>query len=241
MRFALAALALSACTLFQHDPSVSGAQQYCPIEVRVEGWATLDLSDNCPEERRWVGEEQNHVSQLPEGQGAFAYAHTDTFTTSGDVSFPTSSLGDADVVELAMEHVFASTTLDEILHPPEPGTSTYVWDRYSGTITMDEFDGAVTSVETTETTGGPELYIEYDQVYYQGEDGTRLKGEECLPSCGSAGGRHLPGGRLDDVRRVRSAGQLGLRHLLRPLGRRRPRGQPRWHGLRSRDVGLPRR
>ncbi len=182
------ALALCGCSLFEHGSSVSSSLQYCPIEVQVDAWATLDLSDSCPDEHRWYGEEQYHVSQLPEGQSAFAYAYTDTFTTSGDVTAPTSSLGEAELVELAMEHVFSSTTLDEILHPPEPGSSTFVWDRAAGAITMGEYQLAVTHVETNETSDGPELYLEYQQLYYQGEDGTRLKGEECLPSCGNAGG-----------------------------------------------------
>ncbi len=189
LRFApIATLALCACSLFEHNSSVSSTLQYCPIQVQVEGWAAVDLSDTCPEEHRWIGEEAYHVSQLPEGQAAFAYAYTDSFDTSGDVSAPTTSLGDADVVTLAMEHDFASTTLDEILHPPEPGQSTYVWDRGAGTISMDEYGFQVTALETTETVDGPELYVEYEQLYYQGEDGTRLKGEECQPSCGNAGG-----------------------------------------------------
>jgi hypothetical protein len=179
---------LCACTLFEHSSSVSSTLQYCPIEVRVEGWAELDLSDSCPDEHRWYGQEEYHVSQLPEGQAAFAYAYTDTFDTSGDVSAPATGLGEAEVITLAMEHVFASTTLDEILHPPEPGTSTYVWSRTDGTISMDEYGFSVGRVETTETSDGPELYLEYEQVYYQGEDGGRLSGEECLPSCGDAGG-----------------------------------------------------
>jgi hypothetical protein len=184
----LLALTLSACTLFEHSSSVSDTLVYCPIEVHVEGWAELDLSDSCAEEHRWVGEEDYHVSQLPEGQAAFEYEYTDTFETSGDVIEPTSGLGEAEVITLAMEHVFASTTLDEILHPPEPGTSTYVYDAASGTISMEEYGFSVSRVETTETTDGPELYIEYEQRYYQGEDGQRLDGSECLPSCGDAGG-----------------------------------------------------
>lgn len=184
----LSSLALCACTLFQHSSQVSDTLEFCPIEVRVEGWAEVDLSDSCAYEHRWVGQELYHVSQLPEGQAAFEYAYTDTFDVSGDVSSPSSGLGEASTVELAMEHVFAETTLDEILHPPDPGTSVYSWNRDAGSIAMDEYGFSVTHVETTETSDGPELYVEYAAAYYQGEDGGRLEEGQCVPSCGDAGG-----------------------------------------------------
>ena len=185
MRLSLPVLAITlvstGCTLFQHAPTADEAPGDCPMAIRVEGWAELDLRENHSTGDRWIGQEFHSVFHLPEGQQEYAYNTRDDFDLTGQVVSPGAGLADADFLIMDMGSSWVGSDRDETLNPPEDGYTRYAYDRASGVLWAQraiksqddtyEHELEVTELLINETADGPIIYLEYQETYFQGEDG----------------------------------------------------------------------
>jgi GH25 family lysozyme M1 (1,4-beta-N-acetylmuramidase) len=207
------AIIISGCTLFQHAPSADEAPGDCPIAIRVEGWAELDLRENHGSGERWIGQEFHSVFHLPEGQEEYAYQTRDDFDLTGQVINPKDRVDEAGFLVMDMYSSWVGSDRDETLHPPEDGYTRYAYDRDQGILWAQraiksqadtyEHELEVTELLINETAAGPIVYLEYKETYFQGGEGESCteisQGDmngaagEADPGTGSTGGSDTSG------------------------------------------------
>ncbi len=171
----------SGCTLFQKAPSAGDAPGDCPIAIRVEGWAELDLRENHSNGDRWFGQEFHTVYVLEDGADEYTQQTRDDFDLAGRVVMPHRNLGEADFLVMNMDSSWVGSDRDETLNPPEDGHTRYAYDRANGMLWAQrdiksqndtyEHELEVTELAISESAVGPVIYLEYTETYFQGEDG----------------------------------------------------------------------